>query len=1101
MRFLPTLLVLLCLGLVLGPGMSWAQAETVRVRTGEHFDYSRLVFDFERSVGVKVAKEGGQAVIRFDRPVTLDLSRVTKRPPPWVGASAQRVEGNETVLRFAIAPNATLRDLQSGTKVVVDVRAPSDFMEEPGSLPPWPQAVAAAEPVAEPQPEPAPAPEAEAVPVAETPPAPGPEQEPAQEPTAAPDPQTKTATESSAAPQAFQQAEPPALPPPDQPAALEPEPPAPQTQAKAPEPAPAATPSQAPAQPLTQAPALPADPAAPPSPRAAPVQPVEESASAPRSLIPEGQSAAAPTPAATPAALQPEGGVIRDGNVTTRRSDSGITLRFDWDEPVAAAGFRRAGVYWIVFDKPARLDTNAIQASAGAGIPSVVQDQNPEGTVLRLQTLRGFNPTVSRDGLAWIFEFRQQGPGAPNPISIDAQPESVQGPRLFAGVGEPGKPIAVVDPLVGDNLAVVPVIPLGAGINDARAYPELQLLQATQGLVIAPLVDDVRVRSLKDGVEITTTGELALSPVSEEQLASTNLGSAATLSRVFNLADFRGIDVRELVSERQRLQSNIYRLNAGQERENAKLELARFYVSTGYEAEALGVLSAIARENEGYLDTAEYRALRGVSSLFMGRLDDARIDLFHPSLETADEGRFWQAALAYREDPLEEAGQVLRQTGSLTREYPKALRIPSGLIVTEAAVSLGDIELAEKLIEALNSDIPDAADQSRIDFVEGRLRELTGEFDEAISLWEGVMDGEHRPSRARAARARGELLYRLERISRAELLEELEKLRFAWRGDEFEFTLLRRLGDLYLEEGDYRNGLRSLRQAATHFRQNPEAPDITQKMADTFDALYLQGVADELPPVTAIALYDEFKELTPAGAKGDEMIRRLADRLVGVDLLDRAADLLQSQIGFRLQGELKARVGARLALVRLLARQPELALEALEESQESNIERELAIQRRHLRARALTEMEQGEAALGLLAGDKSADAELLRLDVYWQSQDWPNTAKTLNNVLRDMGVDKREPLDERQGEMVLNLAIAYTLAGNERGTARLRNDFGMQMMETKVADAFQLIADPENRTLIDYRSVADKVSVARNFQSFMEAYKQRLQGGPLSAIN
>ena len=56
--------------------------------------------------------------------------------------------------------------------------------------------------------------------------------------------------------------------------------------------------------------------------------------------------------------------------------------------------------------------------------------------------------------------------------------------------------------------------------------------------------------------------------------------------------------------------------------------------------------------------------------------------------------------------------------------------------------------------------------------------------------------------------------------------------------------------------------------------------------------LFVEDKADSMSPITAIALYDEFRELTPPGKKGAEMVRRLADRLVDVDLLDRAAELL-----------------------------------------------------------------------------------------------------------------------------------------------------------------------------------------------------------------
>jgi len=61
-------------------------------------------------------------------------------------------------------------------------------------------------------------------------------------------------------------------------------------------------------------------------------------------------------------------------------------------------------------------------------------------------------------------------------------------------------------------------------------------------------------------------------------------------------------------------------------------------------------------------------------------------------------------------------------------------------------------------------------------------------------------------------------------------------------------------------------------------------------MASTFKKLYLDGAADTMAPVAAIGLYDEFRDLTPTGTPGDEMIRKLADRLVKASFVRRQRD-------------------------------------------------------------------------------------------------------------------------------------------------------------------------------------------------------------------
>src|SRR3546814_15429766 len=87
-------------------------------------------------------------------------------------------------------------------------------------------------------------------------------------------------------------------------------------------------------------------------------------------------------------------------------------------------------------------------------------------------------------------------------------------------------------------------------------------------------------------------------------------------------------------------------------------------------------------------------------------------------------------------------------------------------------------------------------------------------------------------------------------------------------------------------------------------------------MREVFASIYHGPGDPEVPPLRALALYQEFMELTPAGPEGDRIIAGLADRLVEVDLLDRPAELLEGQVRYRLQGADKARIGARRAPVR-----------------------------------------------------------------------------------------------------------------------------------------------------------------------------------------
>ena len=78
----------------------------------------------------------------------------------------------------------------------------------------------------------------------------------------------------------------------------------------------------------------------------------------------------------------------------------------------------------------------------------------------------------------------------------------------------------MIDPNVGDNFVVVPVIPLGQAVGQNFNYPQFQLRVAAQGVVIEPLTDDLRTRSLRQGIEISNSGvNLAVTNVSADAAA------------------------------------------------------------------------------------------------------------------------------------------------------------------------------------------------------------------------------------------------------------------------------------------------------------------------------------------------------------------------------------------------------------------------------------------------------------------------------------------------------------------------------------------------------------------------------------------------------
>jgi hypothetical protein len=250
--------------------------------------------------------------------------------------------------------------------------------------------------------------------------------------------------------------------------------------------------------------------------------------------------------------------------------------------------------------------------------------------------------------------------------------------------------------------------------------------------------------------------------------------------------------------------------------------------------------------------------------------------------------------------------------------------------------------------------------------------------------------------------------------------------------------------------------------------------------------LFLDGVADALDPVHALSLYYDFRALTPPGIRGDEMIRNLAQRLVKVDLLTQAADLLEYQIGSRLTGMAKAQVAADLALIRIADRDPEGALRALNESRLADMPPSLERRRRIVEARALIDAGRQALALDLISKLDGRDVDLLRIDAYWSLKNYGQAAELLEVMYAPAG---DQQMTEGQRMNILKAAVGFVFADDRIGLSRLRSKFGEQMANSAEWPMFEFVTGEIVPQTVAFRKVAREVSGMDSLEAFLKAYR------------
>lgn len=780
------------------------------------------------------------------------------------------------------------------------------------------------------------------------------------------------------------------------------------------------------------------------------------------------------------------------------------SLSFTWNQPAAAAVFRRSGYLWVVFDRYQEVDLRLLKQLGAGIVTSAEQMPSKSVTAVRIVTQPGYNPSIRRENLLWILDLAKRPLRPANPVDSKLEEQSVVGARLTLKVNEAGSVIPLVDAEIGDQLFVVPVMPLGAGVYPSRDLPDATLPVTAQGIVVIKKTDGVDVRSTRDGAEVSRQPGGLRFTKDADRLARASGGPAgpADMTAMTVAKWLQGEPDKADETTKDLLQSVGQASPEG--RTQPRLTLARHLIALGQGAEALGVLRTIAVTDTAFAETAPFKAARGAANVLAHRSPEALEDLQSPALMGAPEARLWRAmAEADQANNPGHYNDELKEGGGAIAGYSPALQLRLGMLAAQAAVDAADDLTASRLIDMIKPLVQTASEKAKLTYIEGRFEEMTGAAETALVKYREAENSNGRWERSRAGVARVELEMKQNKITKAQGIQELERLRFAWRGDDFEYNLLKRLAELYFQEHDYGSGLRTLKQLAANFRDVKDIESIAAQMSDVFSKLFFDGEADKLPPFTAIALFEEFKELTPVGPKGDEMIRKLADRLAAIDLLDRAADLLRQQVRFRLQGEEKARVGFRNGILLMLNRNPQAAIDALAESDVPGVSGELEQKRRYLKARSLAELNKVEDAVALIGEDASRDAYLLKAEIFWDKQNWPEVVNAFEALVPkpELSPAKGGKLSDQEARFILNKAVALILAHDERGLARLRRQFQPYMDVTQYRDAFTLLTYEPGTEGISSEMVAAKIKEVENFQTFMSGYRERLRDEKLSAIN
>ncbi|QDM26546.1 tetratricopeptide repeat protein [Tardiphaga sp. vice304] len=1016
----------------------------IRVRASVQPTFVRFVFELPAGVGMSSSLSDKTMTLNFNAGLTFDLADAKLSAPPNIASIGQAMDGNRTAVEIGLIGDVDVRSFREDKNYIVDIG-----FQQPDKPSPL-----ASLPVAKPE---AAKPPVVARPVTEaSPPRAGETMPPASESV------TRETKPAEAAKVELPKVEPAKATPPKvelakvEPAKVE-----------------AAKVEPAKAEPAKEGVTTPA-------PSAVVAAPVAEAA-------PAAAAAPAMTPVVTaeapPAAAEP------GTPVDVKRSSDGLRMDFGFNSPTPAALFRRGDMLWLVVDSQKPIDLSPIRRQGGSVVGDVSSIKLDKGQAIRIRLNRPQLASLTPDdaaglGLSWSVMLADTRQTASQPLSAIRNIADPAHGNVQVPLSRPGLKHLLVDPEAGDALTVVTALPPPRGFIRRQDFVEFSLLETIHGVAIQLNSDEVAVEAAVDKVTLSRPGGLTLSA------ADAAPQRASSVARpIFDVGQWQK-DQEGPFKERFDVLIRAASAADANSRADARMDLARFYMARGMYHEAKGVADLAISDMKVGQESPVALIVHAVASTMMGRPEQTLKDVANPVLGPGYDAELWKALAYARQEKWVLAREKFKNAELAMSSLPADLQRIALTQALRASLEVKDYAGASARGSELETVGVTPELKPHALFLAGWLDEALGRDKDALSKYQQAIASKDRHA-ASEAKLRDILLRQKRReVSDEDALKEFELLAMLWRGDGLEVQVLQILSRMYSGLGRFNESLAAAR-SATERQANSEAARQVQDDAQAlFSEIYLGGKGDSLRPVDALAMFYDYRELTPIGRRGDEMIRRLADRLVAVDLLDQAAELLQYQVDNRLEGAARAQVASRLAMVYLMARKPDRAIAALRTTRIADLAGELRQQRLLLEARAQGDVGRRDLALDIISNIPGREAIRLRSDIYWSARRWREASEQIELYYGDRWRDFT-PLNAGEKSDVIRAVVGYALAEDALGLARFRDKFAPLMASGADKVAFDTASSPASGSNSEFAAIAKMAASIDTLDGFLREMKLR----------
>lgn len=638
-----------------------------------------------------------------------------------------------------------------------------------------------------------------------------------------------------------------------------------------------------------------------------------------------------------------------------------------------------------------------------------------------------------------------------------------------------GEILKTIDPITAEKIILIPT---AQKIRVAKhfEYSDFELLRTIHGVVIVPHNPQLSIASSPMGIELSTPNGL--------WITQTPIIPKYTIRD--SALQFKLDPEISWKTYYKDLQKKFATDGSSAQRFKALIELAQFYVATGFNTEACSILQENPFINSPLAQNYYFVALNGLASFFNHEYEKSLAYFQDPLVDKYPEMKalaFVAHLVAFGgEENLEEFNKMYH----LLLQYPPSAIKQLSFLGLEAALRENRPELLRKFLGLLDSVSLKKEERDYYDYYLAHALNAEGKSAQALDIWRKLVDKGTTKTKALANLSMVQQQLRGKEFDSAEAITALERAEILIKGDtSLENTIMLALGELYKKNDDI---IRAMPLWKELLKRKVRFQEVKNNIAEIFGKIFNTEEAFKQEWLKTIVYFEELLDVYKTEPKYFPTIDKAVERLEKMQLHNRANLVIEKILPYVDKPELKVKYLIQISKNAYKSEQYNKVIDSLSKIdlkvQPDAVTKEIA----ELYSHALLKEGKHQDAVNFIKARTDAWAYEILFDIYIDQGDWKNAYETFDRLIEKNPyvISPEVKLSDVQRANILAFALSAFMLGDIQRMDSVRQRFANLMKGSKDEKTFFILTHNTPLNFTDHLQLAEQIKSLKDFVYYPE---------------